>query len=789
MADKKVILEVELIEGNAQAKLDSLRASVKNLDKTHKDYKPTLDLITKAEKDLAKAQQNRASVEKGLASSTGKVDRATKRTAKEMKQLSSDTGASTSATLELGRVFSDAPYGMRGMANNIQQLASNLFFMSKKTDQATGKTIGFKGAIGSLLGGLVGPAGLLVVFQGVIALFDWYSTRSKKVKESTEAMSEGFTGLEKDLSALYLTQTEINDKIEDYIALSKIKSSLDAKKLENEKKLKEIAEELSTLDKKRESAERLKISNQKLYNDENDKESTRAKGYYKGVISNEEKLNKVTSKQNKLRQQEQEILGASFKELKTYREAKEALSEAQAGSLAALEKLMSKQVNEQKILSHTSEKYKELGLAIDETQKKIDLITGGPKKKGSGKDSKISPFKSPKELELDVKNNEKVLIDFNAKIEELRIKTEMNIKLSETKTEQERLDIKKLYATKLLTSKIDAERKVLKLNRSAELEVAKAKTAAHVTDIKRAFELFKIKTELRELNGEISEEQKKQLIGDATGKVFDSLVQANKEAKVTEEGIKERYKPILKVFEEVKEARFAALFSSFLGKGEKEGKSKDIEGLASYIEKFKQLASSLGDFIQAESERELTIEQNKTSALNQELNNRLLNENLSKDQRAAIQNQIAQNDEKLRLKQNKIKKKAFDTQKAFNISLAIANTVSAGISAANATYGGPVAKIAAMTAVIGAGLAQVAVISRQKFQPESANTPINTGAGGSGSGGRSQPSFNIVGRSNDNILLSAIQSQFDQPLRAYVVARDVTNQQQLDGVISSASGI
>ena len=94
-----------------------------------------------------------------------------------------------------------------------------------------------------------------------------------------------------------------------------------------------------------------------------------------------------------------------------------------------------------------------------------------------------------------------------------------------------------------------------------------------------------------------------------------------------------------------------------------------------------------------------------------------------------------------------------------------------------------------MTAVIGAGMAQVAIIARQKFQPDSANTPINTGAGGGGGSSRAEPSFNIVGRSKDNILLSAIQSQFDQPLRAYVVARDVTNQQQLDGIISNTSSI
>ena len=169
------------------------------------------------------------------------------------------------------------------------------------------------------------------------------------------------------------------------------------------------------------------------------------------------------------------------------------------------------------------------------------------------------------------------------------------------------------------------------------------------------------------------------------------------------------------------------------------------------------------------------------------------NENLSKEQRKSIQDEILRNDEKLRVKQNAIKKKAFMTQKAFNISTAIVNTVSAGIGAAAATYGGPLAKLAAMTAVIGAGMAQVAIIARQKFQPEAANTPVNTGGGGSSSGGssvRSEPSFNIVGgRTKEDALLGAIQAQFDQPLKAYVVSGDVTSQQELDRVIVSSSSL
>ena len=48
--------------------------------------------------------------------------------------------------------------------------------------------------------------------------------------------------------------------------------------------------------------------------------------------------------------------------------------------------------------------------------------------------------------------------------------------------------------------------------------------------------------------------------------------------------------------------------------------------------------------------------------------------------------------------------------------------------------------------------------------------------------------FPLVGRSNENLLINAIQAQFDKPLKAYVVSRDVTNQQQLDGMIVSQAG-
>ena len=128
--------------------------------------------------------------------------------------------------------------------------------------------------------------------------------------------------------------------------------------------------------------------------------------------------------------------------------------------------------------------------------------------------------------------------------------------------------------------------------------------------------------------------------------------------------------------------------------------------------------------------------------------------------------------------------------KASNIASALMDTSAAAIGVMKDAKGGFFARLSQALPTIAFGLAQVATISRQKFQSSSANTPIRTTAysGGAGTTERADPSFNIVGRSNENLLINAIQAQFDKPLKAYVVSRDVTNQQQLDGMIVSQAG-
>lgn len=208
---------------------------------------------------------------------------------------------------------------------------------------------------------------------------------------------------------------------------------------------------------------------------------------------------------------------------------------------------------------------------------------------------------------------------------------------------------------------------------------------------------------------------------------------------------------------------------------------REREERKAVLESISSTISSTTGFLNSEYQRQIDIEKNKTNAINNQLKERLRNENLSVKERKSIQNQIAQNDEALRLKQEQIEKKRFKLNKAANMATAAINTYLAATDVLAKEKLGAVGKIAAMVAVIGAGLAQVAAISRQQFQSSSATTTggvvnVDTGL----SQGGQAPDFNIVGQSAQSQLAQTVAGQLGKPTKAYIVSKDVTTAQELD---------
>tara|TARA_R100000654_G_scaffold1268_2_gene4623 strand:- start:6805 stop:8721 length:1917 start_codon:yes stop_codon:yes gene_type:complete len=130
---------------------------------------------------------------------------------------SAATGAASATVLELGRAVSDSNYGIRGMANNLSQLATNFIYTTKQA--------------GTLLGGLknigqalMGPLGVILLFQGAIAMLERWSMTTEKATEVTEDLNNVLAGaagsaatnlkvLRDTLKKNMLTQEEANDAV------------------------------------------------------------------------------------------------------------------------------------------------------------------------------------------------------------------------------------------------------------------------------------------------------------------------------------------------------------------------------------------------------------------------------------------------------------------------------------------------------------------------------------------------------------------------------------------------
>ena len=760
MADNNtIVLKLQVQEAQAKVNIKNLEKAIDKLDGRTKEYRLAVAKLNAEEQKLINTR-------KQLVKASGDLSKSSEALIGNNKQglngVSKASGSATAAAMELGRVVSDAPYGIRGMANNVSQLASQLFFMAGQQETATvatksstvatttdtvakganttatvvatGATVGFTGAVKMMWSALMGPMGVLLAIQAVIAGLDYFygtATKSKKaVSELTDATyANGLVAKQyvKELENVNITEERRKLVTQELI---KLVPTLKEEDLAYGKNLDKV---------------RLKIRSYVL-----------AQASRIEVEKLAQENSAILSKKNEL----ENIKSIDSLILRT--DAMRTYLLEKGGWLGTLVEERVKGGDVATITQRFESILKTVNKTTDPILKRVNELT-----QSLELDPDKLKKKKPKTKLLEIKDFDKQVEDYLSQIASVSEKEEiLNAKLNSDKVLiQEEYHLKKL---------------------GVKNEENKAKFKQQSDAYRVEYEAF--------LNQEVR-------LGNLTKKEAEvKLNKFDKDAKAQQDKSDANYKILLSKWNTYySDKLFIALSGEMkVAKTEDDANAKRLASINAFIEQYKVLSSSVSDFLQAESDRELTIEQNKTNVLNAELNDRLLNESLSADQRASIQNQIAQNDEKLRVKQEAIKRKAFNTQKAFNIAAALVDTYAAASSAYRNTLANPInaldptagllrAKINAGIAMAG-GLAQVAAIARQKYQSSSASTPINTGGGGaSGGGGRSEPSFNIVGRSQDSILLSAIQSQFDKPLKAYVVARDVTNQQQLDGVISTAA--
>jgi len=623
-----------------------------------------------------------------------------------IKSLKSASGGATASVMEMGRVISDAPYGIRGMANNLTQLVSQMGFTIKSAGS-------LNLALKEMWAAMMGPLGIVLAVTAAISALDFFAGSTKKAKKESDALNTTFgensTKLMVLKSVLDDSNVSLDDKNELVEKANKEFKDLNVKLDENGRLTDESAKAID------------KLSLSFINN---------AKARAIASLIQEE-----MAVQAKL---SAESVGSQIGYLEGFSVA---VIAAMSGGQAALTTLLKKDSDDRNDLMNESE------LRVD---RYIQMLKGkgaeGAKAlfgNNKGKEEKLKVLQTPEEFESDAISLQSEIDSWNKKI-----------LMAATKDKDQRLQLELIFYKKKQEARRkdredEAYEELFSYEDKLDRLVKSGKMEASVAEDAKGVALIKTQEKVDLINGE-----------------HDRLIAKAKEAT---DALR-------------------------LGLGENAEGVDNSYSFAEAAEQYKILSAGITNFLDGEYQRQLTIEQNKTNGMNNELRERLNNENLSKSERKRIQLEIARNDETLRRKQEVIAKKRFKMQKAINIANALVDTYKNGVTAygSQLIIGDPSSPLRAQIAqgvALAAGLANVAMIARQKFQSTAGGAPSAGALGGAGGSGGNDRSFNfnLAGASQENQLAQTLQGRFDQPLQAYVVSRDITNQQQLDEEITSSA--
>ena len=672
-----------------------------------------------------------------------------------MHQGAHATGLASTSAMEFGRVVSDAPYGIRGMANNVSQLTSLLFQGAGAMDEATGKTIGLKGAIKGMWSAMKGPLGIMIAIQAVIAGLDYFLGSTEKAAGGADDYASSIKELTDTLDDLEISQENVNNKIDEYMKLQVLKAALDSNDEESAKKKKDNEDEIERI---KGLNELQKVAAKSSQNSDLQRASA-AESYRVG-------LKKISD----LEEDNRNIVKASIATQNEYLEAKEAFNAATPGTLRAYKEELSAQKKVRETLSDTGEEYKKLTVIIDETQAEIDRIQGVKTKKGRSSRSKADPSYSAKLLDT-----EKIYRDHSDKLNDLiTIGEEERLELSHA---MQRRDLNQLF----LTFKAKEDARLLDFNNKQQRVLDDATSTAAEKKIANeliieAAKTHRVNLDAAESGLEGSQDmlkstqlvEKMRLDVELQREQSDHnmemrLLQIEQDAWVTENG---------KTFEVYKNDERIAARQDQLDESQWRLDNIKMSNEQELVEAQLQ-AKLLGEIRAIELEDTITIEEAKQSV---------------KDAAWKMATTGMQNISRLMEKDSK-------EQKAFALLSIAARTAEGlvnGVVLAQKTAKaapGPAAPfvfgammLSQTVAVLGAAAQAKAVLAGGNGGGATAGTQTDPAAG-------FNPNFNVVGNSNQNQLAAGIGGQVNEPTRAYVVYEDIQEAGEINDASQDASGL
>lgn len=769
LAIKKHNMAIAEITQNKELERGAIKGSFQ-------DYENQIAALRRQQKQFADNNVAVLEYEKriqSLRASQRALTTGTKLTGKGMQSMSSSAGLAGAAATEFGRAVGDAQYGIQGVSNNLQQLSA-LFTDLVQQEGSVKKAFDlFKST-------LMGPAGVLVAVSLVTTAIEFFVRRQNEAKKAVENFNEAVfleTGALTILAKKYKDQdTSDENRIQMLYQLA----------LANQAVRNIITDETLTLDQRIKKGEQF-IDNQLALNEA------------------QEELAKVT---NFLNEAEADAIPTT----EEYLAAKAKLNEIAGETDATMRSLggVGYTVVEDKgraaaettiALFEAQEKQGELSAKIIGLQDTLNYLTEDGNKKKEKERAIVKNSIRDYEKRIEKLKEELVNVDLNSAAYK---KMAAQLKVLETEYEQLKLTYSELIEEYLrgreafdemaqeeadsrhsaIMSHMDylLRKKDLEDQESANQELSleerlSLQIGSNKERLKAAREFLDREKELERSGFQIQRDSINERIGMLEGFLRREDLTDEERLK-----LKERLQKEIERLNKLERDDAKKTADEII----KEAERKNQE-LIKTLGNIKDIASTINDFMESEAQREIDIETNKTNAINEQLRERLRNEQLSKEQRDQINQEIARNEAALVEKENAINEKRFNQAKAFNIAMAVIDTyVAANQALKDTTLVSTFAKVAAMVSIIGTGLANVASIARQQFVGRVAKSPTLRGDGAPSGGDRV---FNVVGAAPQTQIAEAIAAVEEKPVKAYVVSSEVTSAQELDRRIVEGASI
>jgi hypothetical protein len=781
MAKQDIIISIQLKGAEGVSKsTDKVANSQKHLREMMSRSAVELEKLNIKKKRQKELNVQIAKSELGYSEAVGK-------TAAQLKSSKTQAGLNNAILLESGRLASDASYGFTAMANNLSQLVS-LFGSFAKTSG------GMTESLKDLGKSLIGTGGVLLAVQlligalqseRVIKFIKALGGLSPRLRELGE-LSEGFSQATEELVGnfdIYTRKLMDSNESEEQkaIALKKLNKEypdFNASILTTAKNTDEASDSIERYIKqlKKQALSQAAIQQFQEVSGEQSKElfelEMRKLELQDDINRDEIEANRILSKITDDMRADQKL----------------AINE-QASSYVlriAQNKKLIEAVEEESTAVATS--YKNRLDIIDD----FIILSNDKNEKGSGKRERI--FKRgilnldkleesyrQRAIDKQMKTADEII-----NIEEDNAKAELKIRLDVFKEKQaQRLkDFMKSKAT-------DEEKKQAQIDYDKSLEDAQREHDEVMIQLEESFETKRAQLQRKRFNDAEIEREKVEAL---EKKQLDSRA-ANLDA-INGMGVKQAFNTRTRNLERLREDEAIAKRNVEMaeeGTAVKAQAELDLLDLKRKLaleeqaleqDKFDFINEQYGKISGALTETFGVTAHNQTIEIEERYNREME----AAEGNAELQTQIR---EKMEKDKDKIARKQFKIDKAAKIGRALMDTYQSGILAfgSQLIIGDPSSTIRAQIAqgvALAAGLANVANIARQKYK-----SSIGAGGGaGSGGGGGVQiqaPDFNVVGASQTSQLAESVAGQQAKPVKAFVVGKDISTQQELDRNITNTA--